>query len=377
MITSRSAKLPTPSPVQSTRSIRRWILRAGLFGLVIVLITVAWQRWERLEIQRAGHEGVRLAKTGRFRDAEPKLREALKQEPDNVELLRALALGLLANEDLDEADQVLTHWCQVHPEQVEAYKIRMDLRHQRTQRVKSLAEQQKLKNLALGDGQRVIELDPEDDSTARKVVWLCLGSGRFDDADRICRRYLARQPDDPELLYLQARVCHARNANAEAQALLNRLLSRSPQFTPGLILLAILLYEADEPERAIPLLRRVIAEGDGSHKEARYHLGLALARAGHTEEAKRVLAEVQQDNFEKDTAHPGQSMSLAVRVRRAELLLGSGRTEEALALLQAVLGEDPEYAAAHRLLASYYDLKGESGKAAEHRRLAGRAGGKR
>ena len=63
-----------------------------------------------------------------------------------------------------------------------------------------------------------------------------------------------------------------------------------------------------------------------------------------------------------------------MRVRRAELLFSSGRAEEALALLQAVLGEDPVYAAAHRLLASYYGQKGESVKAAEHRRLEERDG---
>jgi predicted Zn-dependent protease len=240
-----------------------------------------------------------------------------------------------------------------------------------------LAEQQELKGLALADGQRTIELDPEDDSTARKVVWLCLGSGRFEDADRICRRSLARQPDDPELLYLQARVCHALNANAEARDLLDKLLSRRPDFTPGLLLLAILHYEADQAERAIPLLRRVIADGGGSHKEARYHLGLALSRAGHSEEAQRVLAEVQRESFEKDSAHLGKTESLAVRVRRAELLFKGGRPEEALASLQAVLGEEPGYTPAHRLLATYYDQSGEAVKATEHRKLAERDGVKR
>ena len=311
-------------------------------------------------MRRAGQEAVRLAQQGRFRDAEPKLRVALEHDPDNIELLRTLALGLLGTEKLAEADLVLTRWCQVRPEQAEPYRLRMDLRHQSAQQVKPVAEQQRLKELALADGRRVIELDPDDDSTAQKSRLALPGAvGRFEEADRVCRRCLQRQPDDPGLLYLQARVCHARGANAEAQGLLDRLLSRLPQFTPGLLLLAILHYEADEAEQAIPLLRRVIAEGGASHKEARYHLGLALARAGHTEEAQRVMAEVQRDNFEKDTARPGETESLAVRVRRAELLFSSGRAEEALASLQAVLAEDPGYAAAHRLLASYYGQKGD------------------
>jgi tetratricopeptide (TPR) repeat protein len=323
-----------------------------------------------LEVRRAGPEGVRLAQQGRHNDAEPKLRLALEHDPGNSELLRTLVHALFGMDKLVEAEAVLTHWCQVRPEDAEPYRLRMDLRHRVLQFEPGTARQ-RVEESALADGLRVIELEPGDDATARKVVWLCLGCGRFQEADRVCRRYLERQPDDPELLFLQARVCHARGANAEAQVLLGKLLSRNSQFTPGLLLLAILHYEADEAERAIPLLRRVIAEGGGSHKEARYHLGLALARAGHTEEARRVMAEVQQDNFEKDTARPGEADSLAVRVRRAELLLSNGRAAEALASLQAVLAEAPGYAAAHRLLASYYDQQGEKALAAEHRRRSG------
>ena len=327
-------------------------------------------------MRRAGQEAVRLAQQGRFIDAEPKLRVALEHDPNNIELLRALALGLLDTEKLDEADRVLTHWCAVRPEDAEPYRLRMDLRHNSAQRAKPGAERQRLQELALADGQRVLELASNDDSTAQKVVWLCLGIGRFDEADQVCRRYRERQPDDPWLDYLQARVCHARGANAEALGLLDRLLASAPQFAPGLLLCAILHYEAGNADQAIPLLRRVIAEGGASHKEARYHLSLALARAGHTEEARRVMAEVQRDNFERDTARPGETESLAVRVRRAELLFSSGRADEALASLQAVLAEDPGYAAAHRLLASYYDEHGQSAKAAEHRRRAGPDGGK-
>jgi Tfp pilus assembly protein PilF len=342
--------------------------------VVLGVVAVAWVAWERWETHRAGQAAIRLAKNGRFRDAEPALRAALKKEPNNSELLRALALGLFGREDLVEAERVLSHWCQVCPEEVEPYRLRMDVQHKSAQLAKPLAEQQRLKDQALESGRRVIELDPEDDSTARKVVWLCLGSSRFEDADRICRKYLQRQPEDLELLYLQARVCHSLGAAAEAQALLKKLLSHNPHFTPGLLLLAILQYEADDAELAIPLLRRVIAENSGFHKEARYHLGLALGRAGHTEEAQRVLSEVQLENFAKDTAGFGKNENLAVRVRRAELLLARGQAEEALAALEAVLGEDPGFIAAHRLLAGFYSQKGDTVRSTRHRQLAERNG---
>ena len=136
------------------------------------------------------------------------------------------------------------------------------------------------------------------------------------------------------------------------------------------MLRAILHYEADQADRAIPLLRKVIAEDPASQQEARYHLSLALARAGHAEEARQVMAEVQRDRFEKDTAQPGYPDSPAVRVRRAELLYNSGRAKEAIAVLQAVLADDSGNIAAHRLLAACYEKQGEWAKAAEHRRRA-------
>src|SRR5262245_23876247 len=212
---------PGASPLRSARR-RRWLRWGSTFAVFLGLCTAAWLGWRRWEMHRAAQEAVHMAQQGDFRDAEPKLRVALEYDPGNVELLRALALGLLGTGKLAEADLVLTRWCQVGTEQAEPYRLRMDLRHQNAQQLKPGAEQQRLKELALADGRRAIELDPEDDSVARNVVWLCLGSGRFEEADRVCRRCRERQPDDPWVVYLQARVCHARGAPAEARDLLDR-----------------------------------------------------------------------------------------------------------------------------------------------------------
>src|SRR5262249_31926370 len=155
------------------------------------------------------------------------------------------------------------------------------------------------------------ELDPDDDSTAQNVVWLCLAVGGFEEADRWCRRCREKRPDEPWLLYLQARVCHARGENGQAATLLDTLLSEQPQFTRGLLLRAVLFAEADEPDRAIPLLRQVMDRDRTHQQEARYHLSLALARAGHPKEARQVMAEVQRDNLEQPVARTGHADSPA------------------------------------------------------------------
>ena len=236
----------------------------------------------------------------------------------------------------------------------EPFKLRMDLRHNRALQLRPGDEQEKQKLLALEDGRRAITSDPNDVSTGTNVLLLCLAVGRFDEADVVARRFLKSNPENQELLFLQARISHALGSSLDAQNILDKLLSQRPEFTPGLMLRAILHYEANEAEKAIPLLRSVIAQGGGSHREARYHLGLALARAGQTEESSRILAEVQRDNFEKDTFAMD---SLAVRVRKAELLTNCGKAKEAIELLRAVLSVDPQNAAAHRLMATNTSLK--------------------
>jgi predicted Zn-dependent protease len=359
---------PTPNAAGAGTDGRRWWWRGGLTAAVLALGAVAWLGWTRLEVRRAGEEAVQLARQRRFADAESKLRAALAGDPDNLEVLKTLAFGLLASERLAEAEPVLTRWCELQPTEPEPYRLRMYLRHRSTTQGKTEAEQQRLQEQALSDGLCTLELDPDDESAAQEVIWLCLALGRFEEAERVCRRCRDRRPDDLWLLYLQARVCHERGANAEAQALLDALLRGQPQFTRGLLLRAVLHYEADEADLAVPLLREVLARDPARQQEARYHLSLALARTGQMDEARQVMAEVQRVNLERMVAQAGHADNPAVQIRQAELLLATGQTEQALALLQGILREDPASAAAHALLASHYEKQGDVRKAAEHRR---------
>ena len=355
----RKASKPSKAPIHRSAlfpsSRRRRYLIGGLLIAVFSMSLFAWRGLldSNVGLPKANEErltdAIRLAYQGRMRDVEPLLRKTLEHDPNNIEILRSLSIGLIGNERLVEAESVLTQWCTTRPRDAEPFKFRMDLRHNRALQLKPGDEQEQRKQLALEDGKCVIELDPNDVSTGKNVLLLCLAMGRFDDADILGRRFLKSNPEDLELQFLQARTSHSLGKSLDAQKSLDTLLARRPQFTPGLMLRAILYYEADEAEKAIPLLRKVISEGNGSHKEARYHLGLALARAGQTEEAKRILAEVQRDNFEMDTFAMDSS---AVRVRRAELLFNCGRGNEAMDLLRAVLKVDPQCASARQLMAS-------------------------
>jgi predicted Zn-dependent protease len=274
----------------------------------------------------------------------------------------------------------------------------MDVRHHRAQAAPNPADEQRGLKEALADGQRALELDPLDDPVAQEVVWLLLQVGRLDEADHLCRHCLRRKPGDPWLTYLLAKIGHARGAAGEARALLEDLLKRYPEFTRGLLLRGVLYNETGEPDKAIPLLRRVTSNdrdllrqaarykeagepdkatpllGQVSSRyhgrEARYQLSLALARTGQVEEARRVLAEVQKENLDRLLISVNDPDTRGVKLQKAEALLAAGKEEEGLRLVAALLEQDPGFAPAHAVLASYYERQGQPGRAAEHRRRA-------
>jgi predicted Zn-dependent protease len=132
-----------------------------------------------------------------------------------------------------------------------------------------------------------------------------------------------------------------------------------------------------EPQRAIELLEEVVRTDPRRQRTGRYHLCLAYERAGRTEDARRVLAEVarMQEAETLRLALPSRPDDLALRVRTAEALVASGKMAEALDLLGQVLERDPAFRPAHALLARYYDKQGDKGRARAHRKLAGEGAG--
>jgi len=85
-----------------------------------------------------------------------------------------------------------------------------------------------------------------------------------------------------------------------------------------------------------------------------------------------MMAEVQKANLDGLLVGPHDPHAPGVRLQRAECCLDVGREENALRLLAPLLKDASASAAAHTLLAAYYERQGQAERAAEHRRLAGR-----
>jgi predicted Zn-dependent protease len=353
-MSSPSAPLtPGPRP-------RRW--RKPLVGLGVAAVLagaaafwwLAPSTWER-------SEGLRAARAGEFDRAEPLLVRALEKGPDDPEVVEALARGY-AEADDPRAEPHLARWVALRPGQPEPLRQRMEFYRKRKQREEAYV-----------DGRRLLELEPGNDQLRRTVMNLGFTVGRFEEAEQLCRDLLRRQPGDPALSVMLAEILRARDDLPGAAAVLDRLLKAQPKLAPALLLRATVHEEAGEPQKAVPLLREVIAADPKRRVAAGYRLSLALERAGRPDEARQVLAEVRrlQDVDTFADAIRVQPDNLDLRVWLAESLLADGHTKDGLDLLTTVLAIDPRFRPAHRTLAHHYEKHGQPDRAAEHRRLAG------
>jgi predicted Zn-dependent protease len=197
-------------------------------------------------------------------------------------------------------------------------------------------------------------------------VWL-FGLGRYEEAERECRRCLEEVPGHAGMLQLQAALAHRQGRMGEAAAAVDRVLRDNPDYADALVLRGVLHLQADRAAEAIPFFRRAAAR-EGPHRSAAlYELSLALARTGQAEESKKAMAEsrlLQEVNMY--SALPTRD-SVDLNLRFAELLLDAGRLQEAQRLLVRLEKLQPRHAAVQRLLASCYEQQGQPQLAAKHR----------
>jgi Tfp pilus assembly protein PilF len=343
--------------------------RVVLASAVLVVVVVVAFGVRRLWAKANRDEGLQLAQAGRRDEAEPLLERALARDDRDVEVVAALALAKLGGKEPAAAEEYLTRWCELAPHEARPYRLRMDLRHRIARGKATQADRLRVTELAAEDGRHALEIDPDDDLLRREVARLLLQVGRFDEAEQACRRCLMRAPADAGVLYLLAKACHGQGKRAEAEAALDAAAGGQAPSAEALLLRGILHREAGQPDRAVPLLRKALGLPGYPRKDALYELGLALAAADQGEEAKRVMAELDLVTLE-EAIRDKFPATPAMRVQMADAVLRAGRAEEARARLEAVVAEAPDFAPAHRVLALYYEQKGQPERAAEHRRRA-------
>ncbi|MCI0379067.1 MAG: tetratricopeptide repeat protein [Gemmataceae bacterium] len=309
-------------------------------------------------------DALQLAETQQFDAAESILKKVHERDPNDVEVVTALAQGFLASGKNADAERMLARWIALRPNEVEPLKLRLKFLRVHERHAEAAA-----------DADRILALNPKDEEVRGRLPGLLFSAGRFEEAENACRQALAKTPKATSLLQLLSQIRRARGDPLEAAVILDELLKSHPRLYAALLARAILHFEADQSDKAIPLFRKVLAEDPTRQRTSRYHLSLALARVGQTEEAQRLMAEVRKmqdaEVLLADSRTAGDNHDL--QARAAGALLDIGETEKAVRLLDKVLAANPKHAPSHRLLARHFKSQGLPERAAHHSRLAGDA----
>ena len=354
----------TPEVVVSTSPLppppANWRRPAVVF--IIVLIVGGGGALFLLDrTSRDRRDGLEAAKAGDFKKAEPLLKRALEREPDEVEIVEALARGYIRERDPANAEAYLGKWVQLRPDAPEPRKLRMEF----YQQAKKLEE-------AYPDAQKLLSLDPGNSQLRRTVMGLAFGLGEFASAEEHCRSLIRDFPKDDGLQVMLANVRRARGDPAEAATILDRVLKVNPTHGGALQVRAVLFEEANQPGDAIPLLREALRLDPSQYRKVGMRLAVMLERTGQSAEAEKVLAEVRrlQDVMTIEEGVLAQPDNLELRVRAGEQLLAAGHHADGVKMLLTVFNIDPTNRPAHRALAAHFEKIGQPDRAAQHRRAA-------
>jgi len=161
---------------------------------------------------------------------------------------------------------------------------------------------------------------------------------RLADAEGLLNQLLSRDPDNPEAILLFGRLRIQQRRCAEAEQILNRHLTLRTNSLQGFAQYGLALFCQDKFSEAIAAFRSTIALKP-DFAQAHYNLGLALSRSGNSKEALESFRNALR-------CQPGDA---AVQAAIAEELLRLGLVADAIREADQALQLDPRQPKALRV----------------------------
>ena len=145
---------------------------------------------------------------------------------------------------------------------------------------------------ALADFQRAVELDPDSRQARLRLVAALIREEPREAVPHLewMRR---RRPDDPEVLFLTARLRRNLGQPEEAGKLLDELLVSTPNKFPALVERGRVAMDLNHPDEAELWLRRALEVAPGQ-REVLLALGDCMRQSGRLDEAKQYQDKVQE-----------------------------------------------------------------------------------
>lgn len=247
---------------------------------------------------------------GDYAAAAEAARHLLQTEPDNADGHHLLGLALRALGDLEAAQQSLDRAISLAPTNAVFHVSRATA----AMREARLDEAQ----AALDEA---IKHDPNQLAAYVTLAHIALARRDLDEAERQLKLVLRVDPDHPYALVVQGNVALARGQHDQALAHVSRAASFAPEDPMVLSALGLAYLAKGHFAFAEQALRNAVAKQPEARR-LRWALVEALRRQGRLLDA---LPEVRE-------LHQADPADTAAAVLHGELVLASGRTDEALAI---------------------------------------------
>jgi tetratricopeptide (TPR) repeat protein len=282
--------------------------------------------------------------------------------PESALILKTLAISAMRSLHFHAAKQYLEEWEQLDPRNPTLYEWRGWVLERLDGRDDALAAYKKC-----------LELDPDRAKPQLRLAEMLLDMVQPREAAQYLPRLSRANPDDPEVLLVQARYHDILGELGPARALSDRLLAQDPNHLQANVLRANIELKENAPTLAEGYLRRALAVRPFDYS-ANYAFLRCLTLLGKTDEAAAQTAKVDAIQREQRRLKELIVERLEITRARAEVMHEIGATlfrigEDVRALdwLYRTLELDPDHQATHRLLVDYYEKLGDRDKADQHR----------
>ena len=330
------------------------------------------------------NEAIGLIQAGRLADAETRCRASLVKFPRDVNMQALLGALLVKMDRHDEAEATLRATIEAAPtfakpmEDLGYLLLRANRAGEalpvleRATRLDPSLERAWFslgKALALlGRGkdadaafERSFELSPERRLMAHAAEHQ--KEGRIDEAERIYRRVLRKNPDNVDALRLLALLAMRVDRQDDAESLLQRAIEIAPDFLLALLDLGRLRKEQDRYEEALECFDRVIAL-EPSQPQAHFLRAATLARASFTRES----IDAYRSCLAVRPGHVGALLGLG------HVLKAMGDYDAAVASYLACMREAPDFGETYWSLANLKTYRFDDATVAEMETRAAASG---
>ena len=255
-------------------------------------------------------------------EAIARCRQALVQYPDDVNILGLLGAALGDHGEFREAEEILLRVIDLTPAFAKPYE---DLG--------TLVLQQGEAERAIPLLEKAARLDPKEESAHFQLGKALAQLGRGQEADAAFERSFALSPTRG--MMARAAEHHAAGRMEEAERLCRQVLQKDPRHVDALRMLGLVAAAAGDLDEAENLLRQALA-GAPDHVPAMFELGRVLKELERPEEAIEVYQTLISLQPENPRAH----------YRLAGVLAPAALTEQSAAAYRRCLALDPEHAGA-------------------------------